>query len=614
MVGGNALAEESLRVGRMNVLVCTPGRLLQHMDSTPDFSCDNLQVLVLDEADRLLDMGFRRALDAIVANLPPSRQTLLFSATQTENVAELARLSLRDPEVVAVHAASAAATPLKLSQAWVRVSPGEKLDALWGFLRSHLRSKTIVFLATCGQVRFVHSAFKHLRPGVPVKALHGKMKHPRRLAVFRDFTEAGKGAGMVLFATDVAARGLDFPDVDWVVQLDCPEDVEAYVHRVGRTARFQRGGRALLMLNPSEVAGMTGALQAARVPIREIKLNPDKAVAITTKLHSLMSKFPELKEEAQKGLVAYLRSVHLNPNEEVFDVLKLPIGELAYSMGMVNPPKLRFLKKAFGQRALDRAMGAAGTELRPPRDGGGGEEGAPGASRGEESAGGGTGGDESDSDGDMLTLKQANVFGVAGGADGEDACEEGGEGEASVPLPDLRMKKKRRLKIKEGGTGNGRRTVFDEEGAMQDPLERLAHEHAGGGLTGEEPEFETPAERMAAAAAAVKGHDLEDKRRMKELRRAKKLERRRKEREAEGRPGGDAGGGAALLGTAESDSEEGGSEGGAPGGSEDAAEAGARVRIDPAHVGMAVRKKEQRVEDMDLEAQEALALRMLGGA
>ena len=614
LVGGNALAEESLRVGRMNVLVCTPGRLLQHMDSTPDFSCDNLQVLVLDEADRLLDMGFRRALDAIVANLPPSRQTLLFSATQTENVAELARLSLRDPEVVAVHAASAAATPLKLSQAWVRVSPGEKLDALWGFLRSHLRSKTIVFLATCGQVRFVHSAFKHLRPGVPVKALHGKMKHPRRLAVFRDFTEAGKGAGMVLFATDVAARGLDFPDVDWVVQLDCPEDVEAYVHRVGRTARFQRGGRALLMLNPSEVAGMTGALQAARVPIREIKLNPDKAVAITTKLHSLMSKFPELKEEAQKGLVAYLRSVHLNPNEEVFDVLKLPIGELAYSMGMVNPPKLRFLKKAFGQRALDRAMGAAGTELRPPRDGGGGEEGAPGASRGEESAGGGTGGDESDSDGDMLTLKQANVFGVAGGADGEDACEEGGEGEASVPLPDLRMKKKRRLKIKEGGTGNGRRTVFDEEGAMQDPLERLAHEHAGGGLTGEEPEFETPAERMAAAAAAVKGHDLEDKRRMKELRRAKKLERRRKEREAEGRPGGDAGGGAALLGTAESDSEEGGSEGGAPGGSEDAAEAGARVRIDPAHVGMAVRKKEQRVEDMDLEAQEALALRMLGGA
>ena len=149
---------------------------------------------------------------------------------------------------------------------------------------------------------------------------------------------------------------------------------------------------------------------------------------------------------------------------------------------------------------------------------------------------------------------------------------------------------------------------------MQDPLERLAHEHAGGGLTGEEPEFETPAERMAAAAAAVKGHDLEDKRRMKELRRAKKLERRRKEREAEGRPGGDAGGGAALLGAAESDSEEGGSEGGAPGGSEDAAEAGARGRIDPAHVGMAVRKKEQRVEDMDLEAQEALALRMLGGA
>ena len=88
------------------------------------------------------------------------------------------------------------------------------------------------------QVQFVHEAFKKLRPGVPIKMLHGHMKQMKRMAVFYDFSEA---SAMVLLATDIAARGLDFPDVDWVVQADCPEDVPAYIHRVGRTARFKSG-------------------------------------------------------------------------------------------------------------------------------------------------------------------------------------------------------------------------------------------------------------------------------------------------------------------------------------------------------------------------------------
>lgn len=101
------------------------------------------------------------------------------------------------------------------------------------------------------QVRYVYEAFKKLRPGVPLRALHGKMKQMKRMAVYYEFNQA---KSMILFATDIASRGLDFPAVDWVLQVDCPEDTAQYIHRVGRTARYTHGGRAMLLLLPSEKA------------------------------------------------------------------------------------------------------------------------------------------------------------------------------------------------------------------------------------------------------------------------------------------------------------------------------------------------------------------------
>jgi ATP-dependent RNA helicase DDX10/DBP4 len=188
-------------------------------------------MLVLDEADRILDLGFSAALDAILANLPRAgRQTLLFSATQTKSVRDLARLSLRSPEYLAAHAEAAAPTPVRLQQAAMVVNPEAKLDVLWSFIKAHLSARTVVFLSTCKQVRFVHAAFKKLRPGVPLRALHGGMKQGKRMGSFQDFCAQ---RACVMLATDVAARGLDFPAVDWVVQADCPEDVAAYIHRCG---------------------------------------------------------------------------------------------------------------------------------------------------------------------------------------------------------------------------------------------------------------------------------------------------------------------------------------------------------------------------------------------
>ena len=183
IIGGKDVAQEQERVTRMNMLVCTPGRLLQHMDETYGFECSGLQMLVLDEADRILDMGFSATLSNIIENLPKERQTVLFSATLSKSVKDLARLSLRTPEYIAIHESATYQTPTRLQQHYMVVDCSEKLDVLWSFIKTHLKQKTIVFLSSCNQVKFVHEAFCRLRPGIILSALHGKVKQEKRLQV-----------------------------------------------------------------------------------------------------------------------------------------------------------------------------------------------------------------------------------------------------------------------------------------------------------------------------------------------------------------------------------------------------------------------------------------------
>ncbi|KAG7393860.1 ATPdependent RNA helicase [Phytophthora pseudosyringae] len=344
VIGGKNFREEQLRLVRMNLLVCTPGRLLQHMEQTPAFDASNLQVLVLDEADRILDLGFHKQLTAILEHLPPAgeRQTMLFSATQTKSVKDLAALSLREPEYVAVHEHSANATPKGLSQSYVVTPLERKLDVLLSFIKSHLKQKTIVFLSTCRQVRYVHSVFCKLQPGIPLCALHGKYKQGKRVEVYYEFLNK---PAAVLFATDIAARGLDFPQVDWVLQLDCPEDAANYIHRVGRTARYNKQGKALMCLVPSEVDGMMKRLEDAKVPIRETKLNPTKTTSCRQKVASVVAGDKEIKALAQKAFMSYVRSVYLQPDHEVFDASALPLDAFAESVGLPGAPRMPFLSK-----------------------------------------------------------------------------------------------------------------------------------------------------------------------------------------------------------------------------------------------------------------------------
>lgn len=348
IIGGKELKSEAEKIHRTNIVICTPGRLLQHMDETAAFHASDLHMLVLDEADRILDMGFADTLNAIVENLPTTRQTLLFSATQTKSVKDLARLSLKDPEYVWVHEKAKFSTPATLEQSYVLCELHQKVNMLYSFIRSHLQKKTIVFFACCKEVQYLFRTFCRLRPGIPVLALHGKQQQMKRVEVYNDFL---RKQNAVLFATDIAARGLDFPAVNWVLQFDCPEDADTYIHRVGRTARYKEGGEALLLLLPSEEKGMVAQLQEKKVPINKIQVNPDKLQSVQQKLEAFLAQEKEQKERAQRCFVSYLRSVYLMKNKDVFDVFKLQIHEYAVSLGLALAPRVRFLNKAQAQRA-----------------------------------------------------------------------------------------------------------------------------------------------------------------------------------------------------------------------------------------------------------------------
>ena len=340
--GGKNLQEERKELNRMNILVCTPGRILQHMDQSAGLEINNLQMLVLDEADRILDMGFQDTVDAIVEHLPQERQTLLFSATQTKKVSDLARLSLRDPQYVSVHEAAASATPSTLQQDYIVTPLPEKLNRLWSLIRENLKSKIIVFLSSGKQVRFVYESFRHMQPGIPLLHLHGRQRQTARLDITTKFSTATHSC---LFSTDVVARGLDFPAVDLVVQLDCPEDADTYIHRVGRTARYERKGRAVLFLEPSEEEGMLKRLEQKRVGLKKSKVpSPSHLQSITNQMQNMCFQNPELKYLGQKAFVSYVKSIYLQKDKEIFNLNELPLEEFSTSMGLPGAPKVKFLK------------------------------------------------------------------------------------------------------------------------------------------------------------------------------------------------------------------------------------------------------------------------------
>lgn len=337
ILGGRSLVEEQKAIANMSVLVATPGRLLQHLDESPGFNATSLLMLVIDEADRILDFGFQECMHNILEHLPKERQTLLFSATLHNSVHRLGRAALRSPEVVSVHRDATSRTPVKLKQIYMTVGLEKKIDTLFSFLRSHSQKKIIVFVSTCKQVRFLYEAFRRLKPGPAMMELHGRQSLTKRMIVFEQFME--KDRAVALVCTDIAARGVDFPAVDWVVQVDCPDSVDSYIHRVGRTARYQSTGRSAILVLPSEKKFIE-KLAAAKISVQGINPKQSKVLTVSQQLASLLAGEGDIRHLATRAYASYMRSVKLMRDKDVFDAKALPRESFAQSLGLADAPEL----------------------------------------------------------------------------------------------------------------------------------------------------------------------------------------------------------------------------------------------------------------------------------
>lgn len=283
--GANRRAEAEKLTKGVNLLIATPGRLLDHLQNTQGFIFKNVKALVIDEADRILEVGFEDEMRQIIKILPKEeRQTMLFSATQTTKVEDLARISLRPgPLYINVDHKKEHSTVAGLEQGYVICDSDKRFLLLFSFLKRNLKKKIIVFFSSCNCVKYHAELLNYI--DLPVLDLHGKQKQQKRTNTFFEFCNAKQGT---LICTDVAARGLDIPAVDWIVQFDPPDDPRDYIHRVGRTARGSNGkGRSLMFLQPSEV-GFLIQLKEARVPVVEFEFPAKKIVNVQSQLEKLI--------------------------------------------------------------------------------------------------------------------------------------------------------------------------------------------------------------------------------------------------------------------------------------------------------------------------------------
>jgi ATP-dependent RNA helicase DDX18/HAS1 len=284
--GANRSAEAEKLTKGVNLLIATPGRLLDHLQNTKGFIYKNVKALIIDEADRILEVGFEDEMRQIVKILPKEeRQTMLFSATQTTKVEDLARISLRPgPLYINVDHQKEHSTVEGLEQGYVICDSDKRFLLLFSFLKRNKGKKIIVFMSSCNCVKYHSELLNYI--DLNVLELHGNLKQQKRTNTFFEFCNAKQGT---MVCTDVAARGLDIPSVDWIVQFDPPDDPRDYIHRVGRTARGSNGkGRSLMFLQPNEV-GFLSHLKEARVPVVEFDFPAKKLVNIQSQLEKLIS-------------------------------------------------------------------------------------------------------------------------------------------------------------------------------------------------------------------------------------------------------------------------------------------------------------------------------------
>ncbi|RFU30610.1 hypothetical protein B7463_g5741, partial [Scytalidium lignicola] len=366
LIGGKISPAEDIKIflkNSPNLLIGTPGRLLELL-SSPHVQCpqSSFEVLVLDEADRLLDLGFKNDLQSILSRLPKQRRTGLFSASVSEAVGEIVRVGLRNPVKIAVKVKGAGGegkrTPASLQMSYLVTPPTHKLPALFSLL-SQLEptpQKSIVYLSTCAAVDYFQHLLTVLLPSqFSLIPLHGKHPPAKREKNYSKFVTAVSPS--ILLTTDVAARGLDIPEAELVVQIDPPSDPKVFLHRNGRVGRGGRKGLSVIFLQPGREEDYITFLEVRKTPITllqkpTITVTPEDARLATSKLRAEVLSDRALYDKGQRAFVSWLKSYSKHEASSIFRVADLDWTELGNAWGLVRLPKMPELKAWKGDRTL----------------------------------------------------------------------------------------------------------------------------------------------------------------------------------------------------------------------------------------------------------------------
>ncbi|TVY25530.1 ATP-dependent rRNA helicase [Lachnellula hyalina] len=346
-----------------NLLISTPGRLLELL-SSPHVHCpqSSFEVLVLDEADRLLDLGFKDDLQKILGRLPKQRRTGLFSASVSEAVGEIVRVGLRNPVKIAVKVKTAAGddkrTPASLQMSYLLTPASHKFPALLSLLSQldPAPQKSIIYLSTCAAVDYFQDILGALLPKqFSLVTLHGKHPPNVRQKNFSKYITAVTPT--ILLTTDVAARGLDIPQVDLVVQIDPPSEPKVFLHRCGRAGRAGRKGLSVIFLQPGREEDYIPFLEVRKTPITllttpTIAITEDGAKATAKKMRKEVLADRALYDKGQRGFVSWVKAYSKHQASSIFRVSDLDWADLGNAWGLIRLPKMPELKQWEGDKKL----------------------------------------------------------------------------------------------------------------------------------------------------------------------------------------------------------------------------------------------------------------------
>ena len=336
VTGGSEVTSDLEKLSGVNILIGTPGRLEDLNSRIPDLF-KSLEILILDEADRLLDLGFSEILQRILARAPKQKRIGLFSATLKHTLEEeYSFLCLRNP----IRISLGESVPLLLDNRYIIAEAKEKLSVLLSLLTSDFRDKKVmVFFATCAMVDYFSLLLKKLNIPVNLLGLHGKMVPKKRIALFQKFCSL---SSVALFCTDLAARGLDFPDVDVVLQFDAPKDPRSFAHRCGRTARAGRPGAAVTLLLENEEPFIY-LIRNRNMSFIEKQLSSDPFLSVIDS--SLLANDRELFEKSKLAFVSFVRHYKEHLAKYIFSLDQLDIVGVAKCFHLIQVPKMPELKQ-----------------------------------------------------------------------------------------------------------------------------------------------------------------------------------------------------------------------------------------------------------------------------